>query len=65
MSQKNQFYQNLRLAEISDFDNLELIPLQNEADSELEINDPNTEFPILPIRNIVLVSGDGYTHYGG
>jgi ATP-dependent Lon protease len=57
MSQKNKFYQNLRLAEISDFDNLELIPLPNESDSALEINDPNTEFPILPIRNIVLFPG--------
>ncbi|MES2794966.1 MAG: endopeptidase La [Bacteroidota bacterium] len=57
MSHKNQFYQNLRLAEISDFDNLELIPLPSEGDSDLEINDPNTEFPILPIRNIVLFPG--------
>jgi ATP-dependent Lon protease len=57
MSQKNQFYQNLRLAEVSDFDNLELIPLPNEGDSDLEVNDPNTEFPILPIRNIVLFPG--------
>ncbi len=57
MSQKNQFYNNLKLAEVSDFDNLELIPLPNGGDADLEVADPNTEFPILPIRNIVLFPG--------
>ncbi len=57
MSQSDQFYQNLRLAEISDFDNLELIPLPNEDDPDFNITDLKKEYPILPIRNIVLFPG--------
>jgi ATP-dependent Lon protease len=57
MSQKNKFYQNLRLAEISDFDNLELIPLPNEGDADFDAESLKDEHPILPIRNIVLFPG--------
>jgi ATP-dependent Lon protease len=57
MSSSNQFYQNLRLAEISDFDNLELIPLPNEEDAEFDAESLKDEHPILPIRNIVLFPG--------
>ncbi len=57
MNSKNNFFQNLKLAEITDFDNLELIPLPNDGDNGIDINKLKNELPILPIRNLVLFPG--------
>jgi ATP-dependent Lon protease len=57
MNSRNKFFQNLQLAEMSDFDNMELIPLPNEGDNNVEIEKIKNELPILPIRNIVMFPG--------
>lgn len=57
MSDNNQFYPKLKLSEITDFDNLELIPLSSEGTDDLNFDELSDEHPILPIRNIVLFPG--------
>lgn len=59
MSFNTDLMTNLRLADISDFDNLEVFPL---SPGDFETDDANYDkladgLPILPIRNIVLFPG--------
>lgn len=58
MNNPNDLFKHLNLSDISDFENIELIPIGAEG---LENNDKmsvlSDELPILPIRNIVLFPG--------
>ncbi|CAM3386113.1 endopeptidase La [Aquirufa ecclesiirivi] len=58
MNNPNDLFKHLSLSDISDFENIELIPIGAEG---LENNDKmsvlSDELPILPIRNIVLFPG--------
>ncbi len=55
----NSFLDKLRLAEISDFESIELIPLgnENEDDNDEVLDKLSGDLPILPVRNIVLFPG--------
>jgi len=57
MSYSRNLMNNLRLAEIADFDGIELIPLENDDFEDSKLGDLENELPILPIRNIVLFPG--------
>ena len=57
MSYDRTFLNNLRLAEITDFDNIELIPLGGEDDDDDKLGILADELPILPVRNMVLFPG--------
>ncbi len=57
MSYDRTFLNNLRLAEITDFDNIELIPLGGEDDDDDKLGVLADELPILPVRNMVLFPG--------
>jgi ATP-dependent Lon protease len=54
----NEFFKNLRLADVTDFEELELIPIGGESLEDDADNLPTSdEIPILPIRNLVLFPG--------
>lgn len=57
MSYNKNFFDTLRLAEISDFDGIELIPLGTEQVDDEKLGKLSDELPILPIRNIILFPG--------
>ena len=57
MSYDKTFLNNLRLAEIIDFDNIELIPLGGEDVDDEKLGKLSNELPILPVRNMVLFPG--------
>ncbi|MES2521038.1 MAG: endopeptidase La [Bacteroidota bacterium] len=57
MSYDKNFLNNLRLAEITDFDNIELIPLGGEEIDDDKLGVLSDELPILPVRNIALFPG--------
>jgi len=57
MSYNRTFLNNLRLAEITDFDNIELIPLGGEDIDDEKLGKLSDELPILPVRNMVLFPG--------
>lgn len=57
MSYDRTFLNNLRLAEITDFDNIELIPLGGEDVDDEKLGKLSAELPILPVRNMVLFPG--------
>ncbi len=57
MSHDRTFLNNLRLAEITDFDNIELIPLGGEDVDDEKLGKLSDELPILPVRNMVLFPG--------
>ncbi|PWK29060.1 ATP-dependent Lon protease [Arcicella aurantiaca] len=57
MSYDKNFLNNLRLAEITDFDNIELIPLGGEEIDDEKLGVLSDELPILPVRNIALFPG--------
>jgi len=57
MSYDRTFLNNLRLAEITDFDNIELIPLGGEDADDDKLGKLSSELPILPVRNMVLFPG--------
>ena len=57
MSYDRTFLNNLRLAEITDFDNIELIPLGGEDVDDEKLGKLSDELPILPVRNMVLFPG--------
>jgi len=57
MSYDRTFLNNLRLAEITDFDNIELIPLGGEDVDDEKLGKLANELPILPVRNMVLFPG--------
>jgi ATP-dependent Lon protease len=57
MSYDRTFLNNLRLAEITDFDNIELIPLGGEEIDDDKLGVLADELPILPVRNMVLFPG--------
>jgi ATP-dependent Lon protease len=57
MSYDRTFLNNLRLAEITDFDNIELIPLGGEDVDDDKLGVLADELPILPVRNMVLFPG--------
>lgn len=57
MSYDKIFLNNLRLAEITDFDNIELIPLGGEDADDDKLAKLSSELPILPVRNMVLFPG--------
>ena len=57
MSYDKTFLNNLRLAEITDFDNIELIPLGGEDADDDKLAKLSSELPILPVRNMVLFPG--------
>ncbi|MDI9878877.1 endopeptidase La [Flectobacillus longus] len=57
MSYNKKFFDTLRLAEISDFDGIELIPLGTEQVDDEKLGKLSNELPILPIRNIILFPG--------
>jgi ATP-dependent Lon protease len=57
MSYDRTFLNNLRLAEITDFDNIELIPIGGEDVDDDKLGVLSDELPILPVRNMVLFPG--------
>lgn len=57
MSYSRNLMNNLRLAEITDFDGIELIPLETDDFEDSKLGNLANELPILPIRNIVLFPG--------
>ncbi len=58
MSNNSNYLTSLRLAEASDFDNLEMIPLSpGDFDADENFDKLAESLPILPIRNIVLFPG--------
>jgi ATP-dependent Lon protease len=57
MSYDRTFLNNLRLAEITDFDNIELIPIGGEDIDDDKLGVLSDELPILPVRNMVLFPG--------
>ncbi|MEA5260169.1 endopeptidase La [Arcicella aquatica] len=57
MSLDKNFLNNLKLAEISDFDGIELIPLGSEGVDDEKLGKLTDELPILPIRNVILFPG--------
>ena len=57
MSYDRTFLNNLRLAEITDFDNIKLIPLGSEDVDDEKLGKLSNELPILPVRNMVLFPG--------
>lgn len=57
MSLDKNFLNNLKLAEISDFDGVELIPLGSEGVDDEKLGKLSDELPILPIRNVILFPG--------
>ena len=57
MSYDKTFLNNLRLAEITDFDNIELIPIGGEDVDDDKLGVLADELPILPVRNMVLFPG--------
>jgi ATP-dependent Lon protease len=57
MSYDKKFLNNLRLAEISDFEGIELIPLGAEGIDDEKLGKLTDELSILPIRNVVLFPG--------
>lgn len=58
MSNSNELFKHLRMSELPDFENIELIPIGSDG---IENNDKmgvlSEELPILPIRNMVLFPG--------
>jgi len=57
MSFNKTFLNNLSLAEITDFDNIELIPIGGEDIDDDKLGVLSDELPILPVRNMVLFPG--------
>ncbi len=57
MSYDSNILNKLRLAEISDFDGVELIPLGAQEIDDSKLGKLSDELPILPIRNIILFPG--------
>lgn len=58
MNNSNDLFKHLRLSDMSDFENIELIPIGGEgAGSDDKMGVLSEELPILPIRNIVLFPG--------
>jgi ATP-dependent Lon protease len=57
MSYNRTFLNNLRLTEITDFDNIELIPIGGEDIDDDKLGVLSDELPILPVRNMVLFPG--------
>ena len=58
MNNSNDLFKHLRLSDMSDFENIELIPIGSEGmGSDDKMGDLSEELPILPIRNIVLFPG--------
>lgn len=58
MNNPNDVFKHLSVSEISDFENIELIPINGEGmGSEDKMGVLSDELPILPIRNIVLFPG--------
>ena len=57
MSLDKNFLNNLKLAEISDFEGIELIPLGSEGVDDEKLGKLTNELPILPIRNVILFPG--------
>jgi ATP-dependent Lon protease len=58
MNNSNDLFKHLRLSDMSDFENIELIPIGSEGmgqDDKMGVL--SEELPILPIRNIVLFPG--------
>ena len=58
MNNPNDVFKHLSVSEISDFENIELIPINGEGmGSDDKMGVLSDELPILPIRNIVLFPG--------
>ena len=58
MNNPNDVFKHLSLSEISDFENIELIPIGSGGeDQDDKMGILSDELPILPIRNIVLFPG--------
>ncbi len=58
MNNSNDLFKHLRLSDMSDFENIELIPIGSEGmGSDDKMGVLSEELPILPIRNIVLFPG--------
>jgi ATP-dependent Lon protease len=58
MNNSNDLFKHLRLSDMSDFENIELIPIGGEGTgSDDKMGVLSEELPILPIRNIVLFPG--------
>jgi ATP-dependent Lon protease len=58
MNNSNDLFKHLTLSDMSDFENIELIPIGGEGSgSDDKMGVLSEELPILPIRNIVLFPG--------
>ncbi len=58
MNNPNDVFKHLSVSDISDFENIELIPINGEGiGSDDKMGVLSDELPILPIRNIVLFPG--------
>ena len=58
MSNPNDILKHLSLSEITDFENIELIPIGSEGVNDNDkMSVLSDELPILPIRNMVLFPG--------
>jgi ATP-dependent Lon protease len=58
MNNSNDLFKHLRLSDMSDFENIELIPIGSEGMGQGDkMGVLSEELPILPIRNIVLFPG--------
>ena len=58
MNNSNDLFKHLRLSDMSDFENIELIPIGSEGmGSDDKMGVLSEDLPILPIRNIVLFPG--------
>ena len=58
MNNPNDLFKHLQLSEMSDFENIELIPIGSEGmDNDDKMSVLSDQLPILPIRNIVLFPG--------
>jgi ATP-dependent Lon protease len=58
MNNPNDLFKHLQLSEMSDFENIELIPIGSEGmDNDDKMGVLSDQLPILPIRNIVLFPG--------
>ena len=58
MNNPNDLFKHLQLSDMSDFENIELIPIGSEGmDNDDKMGVLSDQLPILPIRNIVLFPG--------
>ena len=64
MNNPNDVFKHLSVSEISDFENIELIPINGEGmGSDDKMGVLSDELPILPIRNIVFTKLNPYAEY--